>query len=95
MEEDENSTLGTGVVAVVVGGEVEARAKKILLAACATLCHLQTRHFQGSTRSFLALVARLDLEEATETCPDLDLFKTTCNLMVCALWVGQNVEQQD
>ena len=40
MEEDENSTLGTGVVAVVVAGEVEARAKKILLAACATLCHL-------------------------------------------------------
>ena len=56
MEEDENSTLGTGVVAVVVAGEVEARAKKILLAACATLCHLQTRHFQGSTRSFLALL---------------------------------------
>ena len=40
MEEDENSTLGTGVVAVVFAGEVEARAKKILLAACATLCHL-------------------------------------------------------
>ena len=69
MEEDENSTLGTGVVAVVVAGEVEARAKKILLAACATLCHLQTRHFQGSTRSFLALVTRLDLEEDNRDLP--------------------------